>query len=660
MIPSSRIPPALVWPARILILSLLILAGGLLIHPLGDPDVYLHLRDGRYLVESGLRVSHDPFSYSASDRPFDKIEMLFRAGIYLAWKIGGYNFLILLKALAMTMALFLLGLLVYRRWPHFGVTGILMGLAMLAPLVRFFPERPYVFTYLFLPLALLWLDEYRSADTAAEPKAGKKLMLIPVLGIIWVNLHPGFIVLFGFLGAQIIEQGVHFLRTRDSLALRRLRCLSLTAGAAFLAGALNPMGFKVYAYVIRHIGSSDFMRYITEWAPSTFTRVPYFFLLLGLAWLLQILFLRRARLADLILLAGFSYLAVKSIRNIPLFVIAALPPLAGNLRYLWKQWVPRLSMTIKLRRIGLLAGSGLAAMLLILAAGLGYAFRLGELPHIHPDAGLAWLQENTLKGRLLTHDRWGGYVGWMTHGKTKVFMDGRLELFGEELYADYRNIIYGEEKKCLKLLDQYRIQGMLISPQNESQLFQRLRKSGRWAMVYWDHVSILYVRRAGLNNGLIEKFAYQAVDPVSMPHFYNPAEPEVALREIRRAVQTAPHSYLPLSLEGILLLINNDLNQACRAFEQALILAPRHFDSHYNLGLIAYRENKFLEAEQHMRRAWRLCPNRDLRAQTSNLMALIIKRDYRRHGEALQWARRAVKFRPNWKPALALVQELQG
>jgi tetratricopeptide (TPR) repeat protein len=660
MRPSSKIPPELVWPARILILSLLVLAGGLLIHPLGDPDVYLHLRDGRYLIESGLQVSNDPFSYSASDQPFDKIEMLFRVGIYLAWKIGGYNFLILLKALAMTMALFLLGLLVYRRWPHFGVTAFLMGLAVLAPLVRFFPERPYVFTYLFLPLVLLWLEEYRSADPAAEPKAGKKLMLIPVLGILWVNLHPGFIVLFGFLGAQILEQGVHFLRTRDFLAFRRLRCLSLTAGAAFLAGALNPMGFKVYAYVIRHIGASEFMQYITEWAPPTFMRVPSFFLLLGLAWLIQILCLRRARLSDLILLIVFSYLAVKSIRNIPLFVIAALPPLAGHLRDLWKQWVPRLSMTIKLRRMGLLAGSGLAALLLILAASLGYALRLEELPHIHPAAGLAWLQEHALKGRLLTHDRWGGYVGWMTHGKIKVFMDGRLELFGEELYADYRNIIYGEEKKCLALLDHYRIQGLLISPQNERQLFQRLRKSGRWAMVYWDHVSIMYVRREGLNNGLIEKFAYQAVDPVSMPHFYNPAEPELALQEIRRAVQTAPHSYLPLSLEGSLLLINNDLNQARRVFEQALVLAPRHFDSHFNLGLVAYRENKLHEAEQHMRRVWRLCPTRDFKAQTCHLMASIIKQDYRRRDEALQWARRALKFRPGWKPALALVLELRG
>ena len=69
MIPSSRIPPALVWPARILILSLLILAGGLLIHPLGDPDVYKNQPDRRKMVENGLRVTQKQFSYIASETP---------------------------------------------------------------------------------------------------------------------------------------------------------------------------------------------------------------------------------------------------------------------------------------------------------------------------------------------------------------------------------------------------------------------------------------------------------------------------------------------------------------------------------------------------------------------------------------------------------------
>lgn len=33
--------------------SLFILSLGVLIQPLGDPDVYLHLRDGRYFSEHG-------------------------------------------------------------------------------------------------------------------------------------------------------------------------------------------------------------------------------------------------------------------------------------------------------------------------------------------------------------------------------------------------------------------------------------------------------------------------------------------------------------------------------------------------------------------------------------------------------------------------------
>ena len=71
----------------------------------------------------GLQVGNDPFTYTASEKPFDQIEPLFRIGIYELWRVGGYDLLILTKALLMTLTFLSLGLLMFRRWPRLEVVG---------------------------------------------------------------------------------------------------------------------------------------------------------------------------------------------------------------------------------------------------------------------------------------------------------------------------------------------------------------------------------------------------------------------------------------------------------------------------------------------------------------------------------------------------------
>jgi hypothetical protein len=655
--PESSVSSRPNWLSKIFILSLLVLAFGLLVHPMGDPDVYIHLRDGRFWVESGWQIENEPFAYTVPEKPMEKVECLFRIGLYQAWKIGGNNFLILIKALAMTAALFLIGLLIYRRWAHLGITSILLGLAVLAPMHRIFPERPYIFTYLLLPLSLLWLDDYCRADPVNEPAARKKLWLIPALVIPWVNLHPGFVVIFGFFGVRLLDEALSYWRIQNQQVLRRMLTISAVSAACFLAGAVNPMGFSIYSFIIHMMGSSEFMRYIIEWAPPKLAQQPVFFFLLGLAWLLQLLALRRTRLSDMLLLTVFSYLAVKSYRNIPLFLIAALPPLAGHWQYVWKEWFPSLRMTVSLRRISLLAGSLGTAGLLATASITGYAFRLGEIPRFYPANGLAWLQAHPLKGRLLTHDIWGGYTGWATHGETKIFMDGRLPTFGEKLYANYRKMIWGDPQWCLPLLDRFKIEGILVSPKNDIKLFQQLWKSGTWPLVYWDDVCLLYIRRSETNRTLVNQFEYRAVDPKRSPYF-DPEKPELALQEIRRAVQTAPDSFLPHYFEGEMNMQKGELRKANQSFQQALALAPGHVATHYNLGHLAYREKKFDQAEQHFRTALRILRPGTMYAKTCFFLGLTQSQDPMRRNEALRWAKKALKFLPDWKPAQDLVRQL--
>ncbi len=656
--PRSRGPLLRDPAAAAFLAACLLLACGLLVQPVADPDVFIHLRDGRYLVEHGFQVDREPFSYTAPDQPFETVEWLFRTCAYGVWRVGGLNLLVLLKSLALTAALFLLGRLLYRRWPNYGGVAVLLALGALAPMARFFPERPYVVTYLLLPLVLLWLEDLRTAPPGREAAAHRRLWLLPLLVVPWANLHPGFLVVFGFLGAQGAEDAWLAWRRQDAASVRRLRTLVAVSLAAVAAGMINPMGFGLYTFSFEMMGSREFMRYILEWAPPRPASEPVFFGLLALSWLALAVNRRRARLADLLVLAVFSYMGVSSYRNIPLFVIAALPGLAGNLADLRRAWLPKASFPAVWRTRALGGGALLALLLLAAAGATGWAVRGGMLPGFYPEGGLRWLSAQPFRGRLLTHDIWGGYTGWATQGTFKVFMDGRLPTFGERLYADYRKMIWGDPQECLPLLDRYRIEGVLVSPKNDLRLFQRLWESGAWSLVYWDDVCLFYARRQGENADWSAPLSYHDVEPKRTPYF-NPDGMERALVEVRRAQAAAPWSFLPYYFLGDLQMRLGRLAEARADLTRAIRIAPRHAASHLALGLLCLQERKPAEAEAEFRTVLRINDDRTLAGVASFHLSTVLAADPLRRKEAVRWADRAVQLLPDWDQARQLIKSLE-
>lgn len=631
---SGAEKPSAAWNGAktVFLVCAALLAFGLQVHPLADPDIYMHMRDGRYWAETGLKLGAEPFAYTVPDQPMDKIEVLFSVGLYGLWQLGGFRALIIVKALAMTLAFGLLGLLLYRRWPNLAVAaGLAAGVQLLPTLLFFFRERPYVSTYLFLALAMWLLDRFRSAPHRTLAEALRGLWWLPALTPLWANLHPGFIVLFVVLGAHLAEDGSAPLRSsRDAGASLRFQALGLASAAAFLTGALNPLGFGVYTYVFQHVGSEAFATFISEWNPPQFAKHWDFFLLLAAVWAVQAAGWRRWRLSDLLPLALFSYLAIQSYRHIPLFVLSALPPTVSLLRA-WLSPAGRKPF-LPLPRWSWLAGAGTALLCLAAAAALGRAARLTELPDYYPQAGVAWMKQHPSQGRWFAPMAWNGYLGWETHGEKQVFIDGRLMMFGGKVFDDYIRISTGD-RQCLSLLDQYQIQGILsysedpTGHENHLKLFSRLVESGQWALVYWDHVCHVYVRRGGPNQPLIDRFEYRAVTPWKpSPYHFLLSDLDLTLQEIQRARAEAPGSYLPRFFEGQIYLNRNQNQDAEQMFREALALDPSLYTAYYNLGLVAIRQGKRAEAEKALRKALALRPKPEHQKEIMKLLDQVLGR----------------------------------
>ena len=169
--------------------------------------------------------------------------------------------------------------------------------------------RPQLFA---VPLfaASLWILAGRHAHPA-------RLWALPVLAIVWANVHGSFVLAPLLVGLALVEDVIG----RDP---RRKR-LALIAGLTAIATLVNPFGVGVWVYV-KDLSTNPAIRdSITEWAPmsiSTFSGIAFFVTAAVIAgW-----FARRARpipWGALLWLGTFFALALPARRGVIWWALVA-------------------------------------------------------------------------------------------------------------------------------------------------------------------------------------------------------------------------------------------------------------------------------------------------------------------------------------------------
>ena len=54
-----------------------------------------------------------------------------------------------------------------------------------------------------------------------------------------------------------------------------------------------------------------------------------------------------------------------------------------------------------------------------------------------PTRAVAFLQNHPPRGRIFNHYDWGGYLIWKLYPSTPVFIDGRADLYGQQLFDQF-------------------------------------------------------------------------------------------------------------------------------------------------------------------------------------------------------------------------------
>jgi hypothetical protein len=101
--------------------------------------------------------------------------------------------------------------------------------------------------------------------------------------------------------------------------------------------------------------------------------------------------------------------------------------------------------------------------------------------------------------RVFTRFAWGEYVGWALAPRGTVFMDGRIEIFPDEVWAQYAAVTRGRAD-WQEILDVYRVNWLLLDSSGyDGELLAAVERSGRWRQLFRQGNAVLFDRASGLD-----------------------------------------------------------------------------------------------------------------------------------------------------------------
>lgn len=472
------------WPWRVL--ALVCISYLLINDPavLGDGDTFLHIRIGQWIWQQGVVPTTDVFSYTAAGQPWVAHEWLAglaMAGLHAAWGLHGLN----VAAVLCTAAALAIQMQFLMRHLPVGYALALVVLAAMALHTHQLP-RPHAYTW---PLMAMWFALLWQAAEAQRVPPWWCLGLMTL----WANLHGGFV-----LGlALVLPCAALAVATGPKHQRRTLAQGWLVFGlGALVAACMNPYGIKALAFVHSVYGMAEMKSRMNEWMPYNDYSLGVWSLLLlalaggaGLRW-------HPVRLACVLALL---YQAFTSGRFIAVLGLMAPFVLAQPLAEVYRRYQAQMALTPQVHRWLETARSPSSPLgLLLLLGTLGLLACLTSnyaryQPHLRsmPVLALEALRAHGMHGHGLNHQGAGGYL--ILQG-VPVFIDGRVDMYGERHFLDYVHVLtVKSQQQVAATLQHWDIQWALLT--QTSRLAIYLQSHPQWQTIYQDSVTIALVRR---------------------------------------------------------------------------------------------------------------------------------------------------------------------
>ena len=464
---DKTIPRLVTWATCILIFILLTRT------PI-DADLWWHLRAGQEMIEQKQILLTDIFSYTRFGVEWVNafwISEILWVGLY---SIAGYFGLTFFVAITGAGAFYLIS-------RHLSGNPFLNGFILILAAITAAPiwgPRPQILSFFIIALLDDWLAKKRP-----------RWFLIPLFAL-WANIHGGwilgFLLIIAHMAGEIIQQVINQEKNWSEI-----KSLIGWSALGTLAIGINPNGLAIWNLPFQQINVS---LQIQEWLSPDFHQISFHpFLWMIFLLLLSAPFSKNQNWSQMFKALGFAYLTFVAQRNIALFAIVAVPLLSEwiNSTLLHFQRDTRFKPTVNLPHpLRLFINSILILALGIIALGNAYLISQPEkVDSNYPTTAIDWIKENQPQGNLFNSYNWGGYLLW-TLPEYPVFIDGRADLYGNEIISQWHAVV-SENENAIQILDEWNINLILIEPYWE---ITKILETNSWQKVFEDEQSVIFIR----------------------------------------------------------------------------------------------------------------------------------------------------------------------
>ena len=474
-----------------------------------DNDLWARLIAGAHVVEKLSVLKYDFLSYTETHPWYDH-EWGASIFFYIALKHFGHAGLILLKGILAALTLFFCYKTVEVRKPQSTIPYNITYFAImfLVALNNFGPTtRCLMFTCLFFSIFMYILE-------CARAGRKKLLILLPILMILWSNIHGGCMSGIGLIGLYIVGEFLN-KNTFKEYIYTLIGCL--------FALFINPYGIEYVKFLFYATTMNREM--ITEWRSAFIAQNANLFIrykiYLIIMLLTQIIYLVKNKInyekldkTKLLIILTMTYLSVTHIRHHTFFIFAVGTLLYDEFYSLFNTLMAKVKEKFKITNDENIKSFVLAKEIIIYFILLiisippliakNKEIRITETKY--PRYAIEFLKINNITGNLLISFNWGSYAAYKLYPQNLISMDGRYEeVYAPSLLIDITNFNMLKEDWD-EIIKKYKTDVMIID--SEYPVYLKLQNDPNWELVFSNNIAGVFVPKDKVK----EKYLYPTPD----------------------------------------------------------------------------------------------------------------------------------------------------
>lgn len=504
-------------------------------------DAWAHFSMGRRVWQNGLRMpTQDEPLYHYSSWFFGLI-------YYMAYHLFNFYGIVLLKATSVTTAFYILLKDSLKPHKNFVITIIILSIVVIISRPRFV-ERPDTFLMIFLPFSIYCLNAF-----VCENK--KYIYILPFMHMFWVNMHSSINLMFipffafligGTLQINLQKRGIDFSNTPSKSHLKIILLILLLS---FFASLISPYGINQYTFGSKFLTSDYYKQVVWELQTPTWETNKWPFLItpaIIVSFALNLLVALRVKsnipypsiIYSLIILP-FMILSFTAMRFTFLVAIVAAPIVIKNISLFlnikrWNAFDLSKSVIIGL---ALWVVSYTTFILINDAKSIGFGIDYDFVP----EKALKYMDNKGITGTVFNLFNWGSYIIWRDFPKRSLFIEPSGHMLPASL-LEKLNIARKHPDVLDDFYNQYGFESVILDyPVIENNIKSDVDLSlsnPKWALVYWDDMSLVYLKNGGMYDSIIMEDGYKFIKPANgINYFWSKIDDENYRNEVVKELE---------------------------------------------------------------------------------------------------------------------------